>query len=306
MPDTPAGRMAQTWLDHLAVERGASANTLSNYHRDARRYVEWLATIGKHDLGEVTRADVEEYLKHLRSTMAASSSGRALVVARGLHKFAVAEGALGADVAAEVAPPQLPQNLPDTLTIDEVERLIEAVPTGETASPIDLRDRALLELLYGTGGRVSEIVGLTVDDVRGGGNLGDEGLLRLRGKGDKERIVPLGGQARKAIDDYLVRARPVLSRGTSPALFLNTRGGALSRQSAWGVIKTTAERAGIAKSISPHTLRHSYATHLLEGGADVRSVQELLGHSSVTTTQIYTHITADTLREVWQGAHPRA
>ena len=301
-PATAAGAMATTWLDHMAVERGASANTLSNYRRDARRYIDWLAEVGIDDLSDVTRIHVEQYLSHLRDTMAASSAGRALVVARGLHKFAVAEGALAVDVAAEVAPPSQANTLPDTLTVDEVTRLIDSVPDGESAGPVELRDKALLELLYGTGARVSEILALQVDDVRA--DNGD--ILRLRGKGNKERIVPLGGHARAAIDAYLVRARTVLSRGKTHKLFLNTRGGALSRQSAWGVIKTAAERAGITANISPHTLRHSYATHLLEGGADIRSVQELLGHSSVTTTQIYTHVTVDALREVWRTSHPRA
>ena len=166
---------------------------------------------------------------------------------------------------------------------------------------MDVRDRALLEMLYGTGARISEVISLNVDDVSSA-----QEVIHLHGKGDKERIVPLGSHARQAIDAYLVRARPVLSKGTTPALFLNTRGGALSRQSAWAVLKTAAQRVDLGKSISPHTLRHSFATHLLEGGADVRTVQELLGHSSVTTTQIYTHVTADSLREVWRTAHPRA
>ena len=252
----------------------------------------------------MTRAHVEAYLAQLRGTMAASSASRALIVARGLHKFAVAEGVIGVDVASEVSPPSPGQHLPDTLSIADVDRLISAVPEGEYATPVDLRDRALLEMLYGTGARISEIVALTVDDATG---LDDsDGILRVRGKGDKERLVPVGSAARRAVEDYLVRARPVLSRGQSHALFLNTRGGALSRQSAWAVLKQAAERAGIDASISPHTLRHSFATHLLEGGADVRTVQELLGHSSVTTTQIYTHVTADNLREVWRTAHPRA
>lgn len=164
-----------------------------------------------------------------------------------------------------------------------------------------MRDKALLEMLYGTGARVSEVLSLEVDDV-----TDTDGIITVTGKGSKQRIVPLGSHARDALEAYLVRARPVFATGKSHALFLNTRGGALSRQSAWTIIKTAADRAGIEKEVSPHTLRHSFATHLLEGGADVRTVQELLGHSSVTTTQIYTHVTADNLREVWQMAHPRA
>ena len=290
--------IAQTWLNHLAVERGVSANTLSNYRRDVRRYVGWLHDSGVVDLQSVTRPMVEAYLKDLRSKMAASSANRALIVARGLHKFAVAEGVVDVDVAAEVAPPSTGQHLPETLSVDEVSRLIEATPTE---TPVDVRDRALLEMLYGTGARISEVISLNVDDVSSA-----QEVIRLRGKGNKERIVPTGSHARQAIDAYLVRARPALNKGKTPALFLNTRGGALSRQSAWAVLKTAAQRVELGKSISPHTLRHSFATHLLEGGADVRTVQELLGHSSVTTTQIYTHVTADSLREVWRTAHPRA
>lgn len=290
--------IAQTWLNHLAVERGVSANTLSNYRRDVRRYVGWLQDNGVVDLQSVTRPMVEAYLKDLRSKMAASSANRALIVARGLHKFAVAEGVVDVDVAAEVAPPSTGQHLPETLSVDEVSRLIEATPTETT---VDVRDRALLEMLYGTGARISEVISLNVDDVSSA-----QEVIRLRGKGNKERIVPMGSHARQAIDAYLVRARPALNKGKTPALFLNTRGGALSRQSAWAVLKTAAQRVELGKSISPHTLRHSFATHLLEGGADVRTVQELLGHSSVTTTQIYTHVTADSLREVWRTAHPRA
>lgn len=293
--------LAATWLNHLAVERGASANTLSNYRRDVRRYLGWLVDNGVDDLAAVDRGMVENYLKFLRGTMAASSASRALIVARGLHKFAVAEGILDVDVASEVTPPRNAQHLPETLQIEEVEKLLDSVPTGEVATPIDIRDRALLELLYGTGARITEVTSLTVDDV-----TENDGMLMLTGKGDKQRLVPVGSQAQKAVEEYLVRGRPVLSKGKSHALFLNTRGGSLSRQSAWAVLKQAAARAGIKKSISPHTLRHSFATHLLEGGADVRTVQELLGHSSVTTTQIYTHVTADSLREVWRTAHPRA
>jgi len=290
--------IAQTWLNHLAVERGVSANTLSNYRRDVRRYVGWLQDNGVVDLQSVTRPMVEAYLKDLRSKMAASSANRALIVARGLHKFAVAEGVVDVDVAAEVAPPTTGQHLPETLSVDEVSRLIEATPTE---TPVDVRDRALLEMLYGTGARISEVISLNVDDVSSA-----QEVIRLRGKGNKERIVPMGSHARLAIDAYLVRARPALNKGKTPALFLNTRGGALSRQSAWAVLKAAAQRVELGKPISPHTLRHSFATHLLAGGADVRTVQELLGHSSVTTTQIYTHVTADSLREVWRTAHPRA
>ena len=282
------------WLGHLSVEKGVSANTLSNYRRDLKRYRDWLVSAGKTDLADVTTADVEAYVADLRrgdpsvgrAPLAASSSGRALVVARGLHKFGVLEGMLSVDVAADVHPPATGRRLPDTLSISDV---------------TDLRDRALIELLYGTGARISEVLGLAVDDF-----TDCEGLIMLHGKGDKQRIVPVGSKALEAVEAYLVRARPVLSKGKSHALLLNKRGGALSRQSAWAVLKDTAARAGITHDISPHTLRHSFATHLLEGGADVRVVQELLGHSSVTTTQIYTHVTAENLRQVWASSHPRA
>ncbi|GAB3943515.1 site-specific tyrosine recombinase XerD [Corynebacterium tapiri] len=299
--------LSRSWLDHLAVERGLSANTLSNYRRDVQRYVDWLSAVGIDSLQDVTEKHVESYVADLRSgrscgtPLAASSAGRALVVARGLHRFALAEGAIAVDVTAEISPPATGQHLPDTLSIAEVEKLLTAVGEGESAGPLEIRDRALLELLYGTGARISEVIGLTVDDV-----AEMDGYIRVRGKGNKERIVPVGGAATEALEAYVVRARPVLATGASHALFLNTRGNTLSRQSAWAVIKSAAQRAGISKDISPHTLRHSYATHLLEGGADVRSVQELLGHSSVTTTQIYTHVTADNLRSVWRESHPRA
>ncbi|HIX79925.1 MAG TPA: site-specific tyrosine recombinase XerD [Candidatus Corynebacterium faecipullorum] len=291
---------------HLMVEKGASKNTVSNYRRDVNRYVEWLAESGITDLRQVTRAHVENYLVFLRESLAQSSASRALIVARGLHKFALGEGMIEEDVAAEVSPPKRAQSLPETLSVHDVEALLNAIPTDEFATPIDIRDRALLEMLYGTGARISEVISLSVDDVTGEGPASVRDILLLSGKGDKQRLVPLGSHAVTAVENYLVRARPVLATGASHALFLNTRGKALSRQSAWAAIKTAAQRAHLSTKISPHTLRHSFATHLLEGGADVRTVQELLGHSSVTTTQIYTHVTADSLREVWRTAHPRA
>ena len=299
-----ARAVGQLWLDHLAVERGVSDNTLSNYRRDVERYLDWLDTAGKTDLADVTAADLEAYVADLRRgdessrPLAASSASRALVVARGLHKFATVEGIVVADVAASVSPPKQGEKLPDTLSITEVSTLLDGCPTE---TPIHLRDKALLEILYATGARVSEVLGLVVDDVR---EL--PGYVKVTGKGDKQRLIPVGRAANLALDAYLVRGRPALSKGKTHALFLNKRGGALSRQSAWTIIKDAASRAGIEKDISPHTLRHSFATHLLEGGADVRAVQELLGHASVTTTQIYTHVTPENLREVWRTAHPRS
>ncbi|APT82723.1 recombinase XerC [Corynebacterium ammoniagenes DSM 20306] len=294
-------------MDHLAVEKGASKNTVSNYRRDLKRYVSWLTTANISTLSEVSSHHVESYVADLRrgwdgqKPLSSASTSRALIVARGLHKFALSEGLIDVDVAAEVAPPSPGKHLPDSLSIDEVTRLIDSVPAGEVATAVDIRDKALLEMLYGTGARVSELLDLAVDDV-----ADSPEILTVTGKGSKQRLVPLGSHARTAIEEYLVRARPQLSRGKSHALFLNTLGKPLSRQSAWAVIQQAVQRAGLDKKVSPHTLRHSFATHLLQGGADVRTVQELLGHSSVTTTQIYTHVTADSLREVWRVAHPRA
>jgi integrase/recombinase XerD len=293
------------YLDHLAVERGTSRNTLDGYTRDLRRYAAHLTASGVGDLSAVTEASVSAFLAVLREgddvhpPLAASSAARALVAVRGLHKFAVREGLVDLDPAREVRPPAAPRRLPKALPVGDILRLLDA--PGDGAGP--LRDRALLEVLYSTGARISEAVGLDLDDIDT-----HERTVLLDGKGGKQRLVPIGRPALKALDAYLVRARPGLAthgRGT-PAVFLNVRGGRLSRQSAWQVLKIAAERAGIAASVSPHTLRHSFATHLLEGGADVRVVQELLGHASVTTTQIYTLVTVNTLREVYATAHPRA
>jgi integrase/recombinase XerD len=233
--------------------------------------------------------------------LSATSAARTVVAVRGFHKFAVADGLAVSDPAAAVKPPTPAKRLPKALPLSDVEAILEA--SGAAGTTLALRDRALLELLYGTGARISEAVGLDVDDLDA-----VDGTVLLRGKGSKERLVPVGSYARDAVDRYLVRARPALvSTGTgTPALFLNARGGRLSRQSAWAVLVKAAERAGVTRDVSPHTLRHSFATHLLEGGADVRVVQELLGHASVTTTQIYTLVTVDSLREVYAAAHPRA
>jgi integrase/recombinase XerD len=233
--------------------------------------------------------------------LSATSAGRAVVAVRGLHRFALREGVVGVDVAAAVRPPPPPKRLPKALTVDDVEAILEAA--GAPGTTLAMRDRALLELLYGTGARISEAVGLDLDDL----DL-DGATVRLSGKGGKQRLVPIGSFARDAVSAYLVRARPDLigaGRGT-PAVFLNARGGRLSRQSAWTVLAKAADRAGVTAAVSPHTLRHSFATHLLDGGADVRVVQELLGHASVTTTQVYTLVTVDKLREVYATAHPRA
>ncbi|PQD97758.1 site-specific tyrosine recombinase XerD [Mycobacterium sp. EPG1] len=302
----------QGYLDHLAIERGVAANTLSSYRRDLRRYAEHLRARKIADLADVAETDVSEFLVSLRQgdpdngvvPLSAVSAARALIAVRGLHRFAASEGFAAIDVARDVKPPTPSRRLPKSLTIDEVLALLEAAGGDSDAdSPLTLRNRALLELLYSTGARISEAVGLDVDDVDT-----EARSVLLRGKGGKQRLIPIGRPAVSALDTYLVRGRPDLARrgrGT-PAIFLNARGGRLSRQSAWQVLQDAAERAGVTATVSPHVLRHSFATHLLDGGADVRVVQELLGHASVTTTQIYTMVTVNTLREVWAGAHPRA
>jgi integrase/recombinase XerD len=303
----PLSRTVTAYLDHLAVERGLAANTLSSYRRDLRRYDDYLASLGVSALGDVGEQHVTDFLTHLRTgsdqhpPLSATSAGRTVVAVRGLHRFALREGVTQGDPSAQVRPPAPARRLPKAISVDEVARLLTAA--GAAGTPLALRDAALLELLYGTGARISEVVGLAVDDLDRA-----EGLVRLDGKGGKQRIVPVGSYASRAVEAYLVRARPFLAgagRGT-PALFLNARGGPLSRQSAWAVLRAAAARAGLTGPLSPHTLRHSFATHLLDGGADVRVVQELLGHASVTTTQIYTLVTVDQLREVYAGAHPRA
>ena len=302
-----AAGVVSTYLDHLAVERGVAANTLTSYRRDLRRYVAFLASAQITDLVAVEASHVGGFLAHLREgddehgPLSATSAARAVVAVRGLHRFAVREGVLDVDVSRDVKPPTPPRRLPKAIGVDDVERLLDSA--GYLGTPLSVRDRALLEVLYGTGARISEAVGLAIDDV----DLTERTVL-LRGKGGKHRRVPLGSFAARAVEAYLVGARPALAangRGT-PRVFLNARGGPLSRQSAWEILQKAAERAGLASGISPHTLRHSFATHLMEGGADVRVVQELLGHSSVTTTQIYTLVTVDKLREVYAQAHPRA
>ncbi|MFC7501719.1 site-specific tyrosine recombinase XerD [Nocardioides sp. CPCC 206347] len=308
-------RAVRTYLDHLTVEKGLALNTLTSYRRDLRRYREHLAGAGIDRLDQVTESTVSDFLVRLREgsgehpPLSASSAARTVVAVRGFHKFAVADGLATLDPAAAVKPPTPAKRLPKALPLSDVEAILEAAGAPDT--PLALRDRALLELLYGTGARISEAVGLDVDDVADldadADGVGGSGTVLLRGKGSKERLVPVGSYARTAVASYLVRGRPTLvSSASNAALFLNSRGGRLSRQSAWTVLVKAAERAGVTRDVSPHTLRHSFATHLLDGGADVRVVQELLGHASVTTTQVYTLVTVDNLREVFATAHPRA
>jgi integrase/recombinase XerD len=318
------------------VERGVAVHTLQAYKRDLERYAAVLGVAGRTGIADVTTQDVAEFLAALREgdqdhqPLAASSAGRAVVAVRGLHAFAAAEGLAPSDPARPVRPPAPPRRLPRAIPVAHVERLLAAAGTGEGPRP--LRDRALLELLYATGARISEAIALDVVDLGLATRPGPvaepdarpelpelpeipvlpavQATVRLSGKGQKQRIVPVGSYARQALEQYLVRARPALASATrrasaSPAVFLNARGGRLTRQGAWAALRATATRAGIA-DVSPHTLRHSFATHLLDGGADVRVVQELLGHASVTTTQVYTLVTVEKLREIYASAHPRA
>ncbi|NKX93417.1 site-specific tyrosine recombinase XerD [Sanguibacter hominis ATCC BAA-789] len=311
--EVPSGldRTVRQYLAHLRVERGLSPNTLDAYRRDLERHVAFLASRGVQTPDSVAPEDLEAYVAAVRTgddggtTLSASSTARSIAAVRGWLRFCELEGTVRVNPATALRPPAQPRRLPKAISVEDVTRIIEAAGTGD--GPVPLRDRALLELVYSTGARISEAVGLTVDDLdltRGAASV------RLFGKGRKERIVPLGSYACDAIEAYLVRARPALAsagRGV-PTVFLNTRGNPLSRQSAWAVLRSASERSGIEspERVSPHTLRHSFATHLLQGGADVRVVQELLGHASVTTTQIYTLVTPDALREMYVAAHPRA
>jgi len=294
-------RPLDSYLRHLTLERGLSKNTLAAYRNDLDKYFDFLEKRSRDPLSATVK-DVEDFSLDIARSLSASSRARLLASLRGYHKFLVMENQRNDDPAKRVRSPKLAMRLPKALSQQEVMQLIEAAgpaPDDESADYLRLRNRAIVELMYSTGARVSEIVGLDLDEVD------DSGLMRVRGKGSKERLVPVGSYAKSALDAYLVRARPILSsKGSARALFLNQRGARLSRQSIWEIIQKAAE--GLGKEVSPHSLRHSFATHLLEGGADVRVVQELLGHASVTTTQIYTMVSVDTLREVYLAAHPRA
>jgi len=296
-------RAVQSYLRHVSIERGLSENTVAAYRRDLAGYAMWLGEQGVDDTAEVTPVMLASFVADRAAgqpPMAASSLARLQSSVRGLHRFLAREGIEPADPTSHLRPPKQPRRLPKALTIDQVSTLLEAA--GPADDLLGVRDRALLEMLYATGARVSEIVQLDVDDLAHGD------VLRVRGKGSKERIVPVGSYARAAVDAYLTRSRPELSRRghATPRLFLGARGAPLSRQSAWLIIQSAAERAHLTAHVSPHTLRHSFATHLLQGGADVRVVQELLGHASVATTQIYTHVSVDALRDVYATSHPRA
>jgi integrase/recombinase XerD len=294
----PLERQLERYLRHLAIEKGRSPNTIEAYHRDLAPLLETGTPLEPAALAGYVRS-----LRERPEPLAASSIARTISSIRGFCRFLVDEGELETDPSTELIAPKQPARLPKALTIEQVEALLAATDGDE---PTALRDKALIELLYATGARISEAVALNVDDL-----IGEDGaaeLVRLFGKGGKQRIVPVGSYARAAIDAYLVRARPVFSvRGTAtPALFLGARGARLSRQNAWLLLRAAAEKAKLDVELSPHSMRHSFATHLLQGGADVRVVQELLGHASVATTQIYTRVTADALRDVYVTSHPRA
>jgi integrase/recombinase XerD len=293
--------LVDAYIRHLTIERGVAKNTVAAYRRDLRRYLEYLDSRGIDAIGQITELAIQDFAEQLVTLggLSATSVARVLAGVRGIHKYWLLENLTNDDPAALVKPPKAPRRLPKAITVDQVEALLNAVGGDD---PVQVRDRAILELLYATGARITEIISLDLDD------LVDPTLLRVLGKGSKERLVPVGRFAQTALEAYLVRTRPLLAvngKG-APALFLNQRGGRLSRQSAWQIIHDASQAANLPGEISPHTLRHSFATHLLEGGADVRVVQELLGHSSVATTQIYTLVTVDALREVYATAHPRA
>lgn len=302
------GTLREQFLVHIGIERGLANATVSAYESDLNKYVAWLQTHGITKPDDIAKQDVEDYIATLDADgESARSKARRLASIHEFHRFALAQHAVSADVAASVKAPKGASVLPDVLSVDEVSRLLDAAAVGGSTDPVVLRDKALLEFMYATGCRVSEAVGTNLDDI----DL-EEKVVRLMGKGSKQRLVPLGSYARNSVVVYLNAGRGELERRSTAkvperrALFLNKRGKRISRQSVWEIVKTAGERAGITKPLHPHTLRHSFATHLIQGGADVRTVQELLGHASVTTTQIYTHVSPEALIETYLTAHPRA
>lgn len=302
------GTLREQFLVHIGIERGLAKATVSAYESDLNKYVAWLQTHGITKPDDIAKQDVEDYIAALDADgESARSKARRLASIHEFHRFALAQHAVSADVAASVKAPKGASVLPDVLSVDEVSRLLDAAAVGGSTDPVVLRDKALLEFMYATGCRVSEAVGTNLDDI----DL-EEKVVRLMGKGSKQRLVPLGSYARNSVVAYLNAGRGELERRSTAkvperrALFLNKRGKRISRQSVWEIVKTAGERAGIIKPLHPHTLRHSFATHLIQGGADVRTVQELLGHASVTTTQIYTHVSPEALIETYLTAHPRA
>ena len=302
------GTLREQFLVHIGIERGLAKATVSAYESDLNKYVAWLQTHGITKPDDIAKQDVEDYIAALDADgESARSKARRLASIHEFHRFALAQHAVSADVAASVKAPKGASVLPDVLSVDEVSRLLDAAAVGGSTDPVVLRDKALLEFMYATGCRVSEAVGTNLDDI----DL-EEKVVRLMGKGSKQRLVPLGSYARNSVVVYLTAGRGELERRSTAkvperrALFLNKRGKRISRQSVWEIVKTAGERADFTKPLHPHTLRHSFATHLIQGGADVRTVQELLGHASVTTTQIYTHVSPEALIETYLTAHPRA
>ena len=296
-----------SYLDHLRIERGLSSNSISAYSRDLGKFSEFL-TNSKRNFADLSTQDLTDFEVWLKSRkLALSSINRTLSAVKGFYKYAQLEFGIS-NPTLEIVSGKISRKLPKALSVDEITKLIESAK--REGDPISLRDFAILELLYSSGARVSEIVGVNTTDISiSQTSDGDVTVLKLRGKGSKERIVPLGKFAVAALEDYFTRTRPSLAAKNSknePALFLNSRGRRLSRQSAWQIVLDAAVATGLEGKVSPHVFRHSYATHLLDGGADIRVVQELLGHSSVTTTQIYTLITIDKVRESYSTAHPRA
>jgi integrase/recombinase XerD len=300
-------KVRQLYLDHLLVERGISKNTHLAYSRDLQRFKVFMDGIGKQLIQDISREDISAFLISLKNqkdaklSISATTTTRILASVRGMFSYALKEKVIINDPSAGIKPPRIGSRLPKAISTQDVTRLLNSLK-GD--NPSNLRDRAILEFMYATGARISEVVDLDVDDL----DLTDN-IVVLTGKGNKQRVVPLGSYATKSLEDYLVRGRPALigikvESGTS-AVFRNVRGGRLSRQSAWNIMGNAAKLAKL-ENVTPHTLRHSFATHLLEGGADIRIVQELLGHSSVTTTQIYTKVTIEALRHVYSTSHPRA
>lgn len=304
-------RLFEQFLAHIDVERGLAQSTVHAYEADLHRYISWLRDQGITDFSHVTTHDIEHYVAWLNELGESSRSvARRLASIHAFHRFAFAEHVVNDDVSASIKAPKGNSMLPDVLTVDDVARMLEAMPlptvVTTTEDAVLLRDKALMEFLYATGSRVSEAVGIDFDDLDF-----DDHVVRLTGKGSKQRLVPVGGRACEAITIYFNEGRGILEHRATGALerravFLNKRGRRLSRQSVWQIVKDAGERAHIDRPLHPHTLRHSFATHLIQGGADVRTVQELLGHASVTTTQIYTHISPENLIEAYLTAHPRA
>ena len=292
--------LVDSYLHYLVVEKGLSRNTIESYGRDLRVFLDFVEGRGIRSFREVTRGDVLAFLKELQGRgLSVRSVSRALISLRGLFRFLLLEGHLEEDPVEEMEVPRPPRSLPHVLSLQEVERILEAPDPG---TPLGVRDRAMLELLYATGMRVSELAGLAPEGV----DI-QVGFVRVKGKGDKERVIPIGEVARERLDIYLREGRPRLLKGReSPYLFVNRQGRGLSRQGIWKLIKRYALQAGVLTPITPHTLRHSFATHLLERGADLRFVQVMLGHADIGTTQIYTHLNQEYLRKIYQQYHPRA